>query len=111
MAKKVQLETVDQVGKQWHSRGNRSNRSIMAGSLRSGSGWFRGRKSAPVDDLSEFLVKAAVTEKQRVVVDGVDDTATTARFFMGAADASRDKFTLPALQAGEVTGRLRSSFP
>ena len=73
-------------------------------------GVVQGEKVRSVDDLTKFLVNSSLTETEKVVLDGVDHIAATARFFMDAAKADKGTFSLPAMGSGTVTGYLRDSF-
>ena len=37
-----------------------------------------------VDDLSEFLVNATVTETEKILLEGIDEITCLARYFGGA---------------------------
>ena len=114
VARKVWAETLEQVVRKWlkgpmtWEQVDKKFRGVWLASKRFGV--VQGEKTRPVDDLSEFLVNSSVTETERVILDGVDHIAATARFFIGAADSCKGTFCLPALGSGTVTGYLRDSF-
>ena len=114
VARTVWAETLEQVQKKWlkgpltWEEVDERFRGVWLASKRFGV--VQGEKTRSVDDLSEFLVNSSVTETEKVILDGVDHIAATARFFMGAADSSKGTFCLPALGSGSVSGFLHSSW-
>ena len=46
-------------------------------------GVVQGEKTRAVDDLSEFLINASVTETDKVILDAVDSIVATARLLGG----------------------------
>ena len=73
-------------------------------------GVVQGEKTRAVDDLSEFLVNASVTETDKVILDAVDNIVATARFLVGSTCDGKDRFRLPAKGGATFTGHLHEDF-
>ena len=73
-------------------------------------GVVQGEKTRAVDDLSEFLVNASVTETDKVILDAVDNIVATARFLVGSTCEGKDRFRLPAKGGATFTGHLHEDF-
>ena len=67
-------------------------------------------KVRSVDDLSEFLINSAVTETEKITLEGIDHIVSLARFFLGATTAGVSTFRLPASDGHWVTGNLHSDW-
>ena len=49
-------------------------------------------KVRSVDDLSEFLINSAVTETEKITLEGIDHIVSLARFFLGATTSGCPPF-------------------
>ena len=114
VAKEVYAESLDQVDKGW-LRGPFTWEQMDE---RHGGTWIpskrfgvvQGDKVRSVDDLSEFLVNATVTETEKILLEGIDEITCLARYFGGATVAGVDSFRLPSSSKGTVTRRLHPDF-
>ncbi|CAE7514707.1 unnamed protein product, partial [Symbiodinium sp. CCMP2456] len=107
-------EALEQVNKGW-LRGPYSWSEIDAkykgtwtGSKRFGI--LQGDKIRAIDDLSEFLVNSAVTETEKISLEGIDQIVATARFFSGAVSGDGDNFELPKEDGGTFNGKVHRDF-
>lgn len=73
-------------------------------------GVVQGEKTRAVDDLSEFLVNASVTETDKVILDAVDNVVATARFLVGSTCEGAGAFKLPSKDGSTFTGHLHEDF-
>ena len=73
-------------------------------------GVVQGEKTRAVDDLTEFLVNASVTETDKVILDAVDNIVATARFLVGSTCGGNDKFRLPTKDGATFAGHLHEDF-
>ena len=114
VAAKIWDETLEQKEKQWvkgpfsWSEINDKYKGEWIASKRFGV--VQGEKIRGIDDLSEFLVNASVTETEKVVLDGVDAIAATARFFVRGALGATEEFHLPDRDGETFSGRLHPDF-
>ena len=110
VAAAVWAETLDQVEKSW-LKGPFSWDVI---DKKYGGCWIpskrfgvtQGDKVRSVDDLSEFLINSAVTETEKITLEGIDHIVSLARFFLGATTAGVSSFRLPTSSGEWVTGDL-----
>ncbi|CAE7393755.1 unnamed protein product, partial [Symbiodinium microadriaticum] len=71
--------------------------------------WLR-EKTRAVDDLSEFLINASVTETDKVILDAVDSIVATARFLVGSPCEDGESFRLPCSDGSSFSGFLHDDF-
>ena len=114
VAKAVWKETLEQKDKKW-LRGPFTFEEI---DQKYGGTWIaskrfgvvQGEKTRAVDDLSEFLINASVTETDKVILDAVDNIIATARFLVGAPCEDGVSFRLPCNDGSSFSGSLHEDF-
>ena len=110
VAKAVWAETLEQVEKSWlkgpfsWDEIDKKYNGCWIPSKRFGVA--QADKVRSVDDLSEFLINSAVTETEKITLEGIDHIVSLARFFLGATTAGVSTFRLPASSGEWVTGDL-----
>ncbi|CAE7818168.1 unnamed protein product, partial [Symbiodinium necroappetens] len=114
VARAVWAETLEQVEKSWMkgpfswAEIEKKYNGCWIPSKRFGVA--QSDKVRSVDDLSEFLINSAVTETEKITLEGIDHIVSLARFFLGATTAGVATFRLPASDGQWVTGRLHSDW-
>ncbi|CAE7852673.1 unnamed protein product, partial [Symbiodinium necroappetens] len=114
VARAVWAETLEQVEKSWMkgpfswAEIEKKYNGCWIPSKRFGVA--QSDKVRSVDDLSEFLINSAVTETEKITLEGIDHIVSLARFFLGATTAGVTTFRLPASEGQWVTGRLHSDW-
>ena len=114
VARAVWAETLEQVEKSWMkgpfswAEIEKKYNGCLIPSKRFGVA--QSDKVRSVDDFSEFLINSAVTETEKITLEGIDHVVSLARFFLGATMAGVATFRLPASDGQWVTGRLHSDW-
>ncbi|CAE7029855.1 unnamed protein product [Symbiodinium sp. CCMP2592] len=110
IAKAVWSETMEQVEKSWlkgpfsWEEIDKKYQGCWVPSKRFGVA--QADKVRSVDDLSEFLINAAVTETEKITLEGIDHIVSLARFFIGATTAGVSSFKLPSSSGEWITGKV-----
>ncbi|CAE7304283.1 unnamed protein product [Symbiodinium sp. CCMP2592] len=110
IAKAVWSETMEQVEKAWlkgpfsWEEIDKKYQGCWVPSKRFGVA--QADKVRSVDDLSEFLINAAVTETEKIMLEGIDHIVSLARFFIGATTAGVSSFKLPSSSEEWITGQV-----